>query len=108
MNARYLRQIAGDAEAMCLAGNNLIVDLDLSEANLPAGSRLQIGNAVVIEISELPHTGCSKFKARSGQEAVTFTNNERGAALHLRGRYARIVTGGEVNVGDAVRKSAAP
>ena len=61
MNARILRQIAGDEDAMCLAGDNLIVDLDLSEANLPAGSQLAIGSEVVIEITDLTHTGCSKF-----------------------------------------------
>jgi MOSC domain-containing protein YiiM len=90
---------------MCLAGDNLIVDFDLSEANLPAGSQLVIGDTVVIEITDLSHTGCGKFQSRYGKEARTFTNSERGKALHLRGRYARIITGGAINVGDAVRKA---
>ena len=89
---------------MCLAGDNLIVDLDLSEANLPAGSQLAIGDEVVLEISDLSHTGCSKLESRYGKDARAFMNNARGKALHLRGRYARIVAGGAVNVGDAVRK----
>jgi MOSC domain-containing protein YiiM len=104
MNARILRQIATEEEAMCLAGDNLIVDLMLSEENLPAGSRLAIGKTVVIEISDLKHTGCAKFQSRYGPEARAFVNNERGKELHLRGRYARIVTGGTIAVGDAVRK----
>ena len=104
MNVRFLRQIAGNDDAICLAGDNLIVDLDLSEANLPAGSRLAIGNNVMIEISDLSHTGCSKFQSRYGKEARTFTNNQRGKSLHLRGRYARIVTGGTICVGDRVCK----
>jgi MOSC domain-containing protein YiiM len=104
MNSRYLEHIAGDKDAMCLAGDNLIVDLDLSDENLPTGSRLAIGDGVVIEISDLKHTGCSKFKQRYGQDTLTFTNNERGRELHLRGRYARIIEGGTIRVGDSVRK----
>jgi hypothetical protein len=104
MNSRFLRQIAFSEEAICLAGDNLIVDLDLSEVNLPAGSRLAIGADVVIEISDLSHTGCTKLAGRYGTAARNFMNNARGKALHLRGRYASIVSGGTVNVGDTVRK----
>ncbi len=104
MNVRFLRQIAGDADAMCLAGDNLIVDLDLGEANLPTGSRLAIGGQVVLEISNQSHTGCSKLERRYGKDARTFMNNARGASLHLRGRYARIITGGIITIGDEVRK----
>ncbi len=106
MNARFLRQVAQREDDMCLAGDNLIVDLNLSEANLPAGSRLQFGPEVVIEISDLSHTGCSKFAGRYGSDARTFANNEWGNALHLRGRYARIVRGGVIRLGDSVCKVA--
>jgi MOSC domain-containing protein YiiM len=104
MNSRFLRQIAGSEEAICLAGDNLVVDFDLSEANLPAGSRLTIGDGVVLEISDLSHTGCGKLEGRYGNEARTFMNNARGKSLHLRGRFARIVSGGTISIGDAVRK----
>src|SRR5436190_1503989 len=104
MNDRFLRQVAGDKDDMCLAGDNLIVDLDLSEANLPAGSQISIGPDVIIEISDLKHTGCSKFARRYGTDAKTFANNTQGTALHLRGRYARIVRGGTIRVGDNVGK----
>ena len=104
MNARILRLIAGNEDAVCLAGDNLIVDLDLSEVNLPAGSQLRIGLHVILEISDLPHTGCSKLAARYGQEAKAFINNKRGKELHLRGRYARIVHGGKIQLGDIVQK----
>jgi MOSC domain-containing protein YiiM len=104
MNARILRQIAGRDENLCLAGDNLIVDLDLSEENLPAGSQLAIGADVIVEITDLPHTGCSKFACRYGDDARTFVNTPRGKALHLRGRYARIVRDGIVRVGDTVAK----
>src|SRR3954468_23202416 len=96
MNKRFLGQVAGDADYMCLAGDNLIVDLDLSEANLPAGSQVSIGSDVIIEITDLKHTGCSKFAGRYGPDAKTFANNKRGTALHLRGRYARILRGGTI------------
>jgi hypothetical protein len=104
MNVRFLRQIAGSEDALCLAGDNLIVDLDLSEANLPAGRRLAIGDNVVLEISDKPHTGCSKLESRYGRDARTFMNNKRGTALHLRGRYGFVVTAGQIALGDAVRK----
>ena len=104
MNDRFLRQVAGDDDGMCLAGDNLIVDLDLSEANLPAGSHVTIGPEVILEISDLKHTGCSKFARRYGPDAKTFANNKQGTALHLRGRYARIVRGGTIRLGDEVRK----
>jgi MOSC domain-containing protein YiiM len=106
MNARILRQIAAEEEAICLAGDNLIVDFDLSEEFLPAGSRVAIGPSVVIEITETSHTGCSKFAARYGDDARAFINNERGKQLHLRGRYARIISGGTIAVGDDVHKLA--
>jgi MOSC domain-containing protein YiiM len=105
MNARFLRQIAVEEEAVCLAGDNLVVDLDLSEENLPAGSRLAIGDAVTLEITATPHTGCTKLAARYGQESRAFMNNPRGTALHLRGRYARVLTAGTATIGDTVRKT---
>jgi MOSC domain-containing protein YiiM len=104
MNARFLRQIAGSEDAICLAGDNLIVELDLSEANLPTGSRLAIGGDVVIEITNQAHTGCTKLERRYGGEAKAFMNSKARKSLHLRGRYASVVRGGTVEVGDIVRK----
>jgi MOSC domain-containing protein YiiM len=104
MNARFLRQIAGSEDAICLAGDNLVVDFDLTEANLPAGSRLAIGDKVVIEITTKAHTGCSKLESRYGSEAKAFMNHKARKSLHLRGRYAFVVTGGTIAVGDVVHK----
>src|ERR1700674_1026147 len=47
MNARTAAAIAGERERWPLAGDQLFVDLDLSQANLPPGSRVQIGSAMV-------------------------------------------------------------
>lgn len=104
MNVRVLRQIAGGEGAMHLAGDNLLLDLDLSEENLPAGSRLAIGRDVVLELTPMPHTGCSKFARRYGSDAREFFNTPRGKSLHLRGRYARVLSGGTINVGDMARR----
>lgn len=107
MNARLLRQIAGEPDAMCLAGDNLIVDFDLGEKNLPPGSRLAVGTTAIIEMTDLPHTGCSKFAKRYGDDARMFVNLKDRKPLHLRGRYAKVVHGGTVRIGDDVRKMAA-
>ena len=103
MNGRVAALVAGEEERRPLAGDQLYVDLDLSEANLPPGTRLAVGSAV-IEISDRPHRGCAKFADRFGQEALRFVNSPVGRELRLRGVNARIVVSGTVRVGDAIRK----
>ena len=105
MNARSTALIAGPRERWPLAGDQLYVDFDLSEANLPPGTRLAVGSAVV-EITPIPHRGCGKFSKRFGVDALKFVNSEVGRELNLRGVNARIVTGGVVRVGDEIRKEA--
>jgi len=105
MNSRFLEAIAGESERMNLAGDNLIVDLDLHEDNVPPGTRLRIGE-VVLEITDVPHTGCSKFERRYGKAVLDLTNTPEGSAMHLRGVLARVIQGGEVQVGDAIHKEA--
>jgi hypothetical protein len=104
MNARILRAISADENAMALAGDNLIVDLDMTEQNLPSGAQIKIGEDVILQISAEAHTGCSKFSRRFGKEVNLFVNHPQRKQLHLRGRYARIIEGGTVRVGDAVLK----
>jgi MOSC domain-containing protein YiiM len=103
MNGRLLRMIAKDDERIPLAGDNLIVDLDLSEANLPIGQRLTVGE-VLMEITDLPHTGCSKFAERFGTDALRYINAAERRSLRLRGLFARVLKAGTVQVGDAVQK----
>jgi hypothetical protein len=103
VNARVSAAIAGERERWALAGDQFYVDLDLSQANLPPGSRVQIGSAV-IEFSEDPHTGCAKFSARYGVDALKFVNSPTGRELRLRGANCRVVLGGTVRPGDTIRK----
>ena len=106
MNSRVATLIAGDVTRWPLAGDQLYVDFDISETNLPPGTRLEIG-ASVIEITAQPHTGCGKFVQRFGVAAMKFVNSPRGRELHLRGINARVVRPGMIRTGDAVRKIAA-
>lgn len=103
MNSRTVALVAGELERWALAGDQLYVDMDLSAANLPAGTRLEIGSAE-IEITSEPHTGCGKFAARFGVDAVKFVNSPLGRQLNLRGVNARVVKAGRISKGDAVRK----
>jgi hypothetical protein len=103
MGIRVAALVAGDADRIPLAGDQLYVDLDLSVDNLPAGTRLAVGEAV-IEITEPPHTGCAKFVSRFGVDAQKFVNSATGRELRLRGANARVVVAGTVRPGDAVRK----
>ena len=95
--------IAGAPDRWGEAGDQLYVDLDLSIENLPAGSLLSVGTAV-LRLSEEPHTGCAKFSARFGSPAWRLANSEEGRALRLRGANASVVTSGTVREGDVVSK----
>jgi MOSC domain-containing protein YiiM len=103
MNMRAIALLAQAESRWALAGDQLYVDLNLSDDNLPPGSRLAIGSAVV-EVSAVPHTGCKKFSDRFGVEAHKFVNSPEGKRLHLRGINTRVVQVGEIRVGDLVRK----
>ena len=104
MSTRVIDLLTGDRNAWPLAGDQLYVDLDLSVENLPPGTRLAVGDAV-IEVSALPHTGCDKFVARFGLDAMKFVNSPLGRQLNLRGINAIVIKEGEIHVGDIVRKT---
>ena len=103
MNARTIELVAQDEERWSLAGDQLFIDINLSDENLPPGTRLAIGSAI-IEVSAQPHTGCRKFSDRFGVEALKFVNSPEGKRLHLRGINTRVVRGGVIHVGDVVQK----
>jgi hypothetical protein len=103
MNSRIIDLLAQAKERWKLAGDQLFIDLTLTDANLPAGTRLAIGSAI-IEVTPKPHNGCKKFVARFGLDAMLFVNSPVGKQYHLRGIYARVVQSGTIRQGDAVRK----
>ena len=107
MSARMVAFLAGDPDRRALAGDQLYLDLDLSHENLPAGTRLTIGDpavrGAVIEVTEPAHTGCAKFVERFGAEAMRFVNGEVGRPMRLRGLNARVVSPGRVRPGDPVQ-----
>jgi hypothetical protein len=107
MNVRVAELVAGGVERLPLCGDQLYVDLDLSVDNLPAGSLLSVGDAV-LQVSSEPHLGCKKFVARFGTDAMRFVNSRVGRQLRLRGMNTRVVVPGTVRPGDVVRKVVAP
>jgi hypothetical protein len=102
INARVMGLLA-ERGRWPLAGDQLYVDLDLTPENLPPGTRLRVGEAT-LEVTAEPHTGCAKFTARFGSDAIRFVNGKAGLALRLRGMYARVVEAGVVRPGDAITK----
>lgn len=103
MNARVVSLLADGAERRELAGDQLYLDMDLSYENLPPGTQLAIGDAI-IEVTEAPHTGCKKFAARFGRDAMVFVNSGMGKKLNFRGINAKVTQSGDIRVGDVARK----
>ena len=102
-NSRAIALLAQSEDRWALAGDQLYVDMNIGEENLPPGTRLSIGSAI-IEVSDQPHSGCKKFSARFGVEAMKFVNSPEGKRLHLRGINTKVVQSGTIRVGDVVRK----
>ena len=103
MNSRVVALVADDPERRELAGDQLYLDLDLSYENLPPGTQLSLGEAV-IEVTEPPHTGCKKFAERFGKDAIVFVNSGRGKDLNFRGINAKVIRSGVIKLGDTASK----
>ena len=105
MNTRVISLVAGGKQHWPLAGDQFFVDMDLSDENLPAGTRLHIGTAT-LEITGEPHLGCKKFAERFGLEAMKFVNSGLGKKLNLRGINAKVVKPGSISTGEVIKKLA--
>lgn len=103
INARLIALLARTEDRWPLAGDQLVIDIDLSEDNLPPGAQLAIGDAV-LEISAEPHTGCAKFAQRFGHDALRFISTPTGQALRLRGVNTRVIQSGPIRLGDLATK----
>lgn len=103
MNARVIQALTQDETRWALAGDQFFVDFDLSEENIPAGSQLAMGSAI-LEVSPLPHNGCKKFSERFGVDALKFISMAENKPLRMRGINAKIIQAGDVKQGDLIRK----
>ena len=100
----HLLKLIAEPERWPLSGDNLLVDMGLDTDSLPVGSRLAIGDTVVVQISQIPHTGCAKFSSRFGSDALKFINSPEGRELRLRGVNAHVIVPGRIAAGDRVRR----
>ncbi|MCI0810036.1 MAG: MOSC domain-containing protein [Chloroflexi bacterium] len=103
MNSRVAALVAQDKKRWQLSGDQLFTDLDLSVENVPPGTRISVGSAI-LEATDQPHTGCKKFSARFGVDALKLISSPTGKELQLRGINAKVVRSGEIKPGDTVKK----
>ena len=104
---RDVAELIANGQPLTVFGDSLFVDFDISTPNLPTGSRLRVGEAIV-EVTPMPHNGCVKFKGRFGADALFFVNAKPTRHLNLRGIYWKVIEPGEISVGDAIRVLSRP
>jgi MOSC domain-containing protein YiiM len=104
---RDVAELLANGQPLTLFGDSLFVDFDISTPNLPTGSRLRVGEAVV-EVTPMPHDGCAKFKGRFGADALFFVNAKPTRHLNLRGIYWKVIEAGEVSVGARIEVISRP
>lgn len=106
MRADLARLLSPDGNIAAF-GDNLFVDMDLSEAHLPAGTLLRVG-AALCAVTPLPHDGCTKFSRRAVPEELRLTAARDLRGLRVRGLHLRVIEDGAVRLGDPIRIVARP
>ena len=94
-------ELIANGQPLALFGDNLFLSVDLSTENLPPGTRLRVGGAL-LQVTPMPHNGCHKFQARFGPDALRFVSKAELRHRNLRGVYLRTVESGEITPGDPV------
>ena len=96
-----IAELIANGQSLELFGDNLFVDLDVSAENLPDGTRLRVGEAVV-EVTPFPHNGCAKFSARFGLDALRFVQAPATRSQNRRGIYWKVLEAGDAGIGDSI------
>jgi hypothetical protein len=96
---RVMNLVWRDRDGTPHPGDPIVADLDMTEANLPAGTLLRAGTAT-LRVSAVWNDACVKWKARYGEAAFDWVR--ANPALRLRGLLCAVETDGAVALGDPV------
>jgi len=100
---RVLDLVWLDREKQAHPGDTIIADLDMSHDNLPAGSLIRVGTAVLC-VSDIWNEGCVKWKVRYGRDAYKWASNPAHEVHRLRGVLCSIEQDGEATLSDTIVK----
>ncbi|MCU0853511.1 MAG: hypothetical protein MUF63_01040 [Rhodobacteraceae bacterium] len=103
MSSRVLDLVWRERDRVTYPGDNIVVDMDLTAANLPEGALLAAGTAI-LRVSDVPNDGCAKWKVRCGRAAYDWTSDPANASLRLRGLFCSVEQDGVVRMGDVIRR----
>lgn len=103
LQRRVLDLVWRDREGTPHPGDTFVVDMDLSEANLPAGSLLQVGSAV-LEVSTVFNNACAKWKKRYGDDALDWVRAYENKEFRPRGVLAKVHRDGVFRAGDRLTR----
>jgi hypothetical protein len=103
MSWQVLDLVWRDRDRVAHPGDNIAVDMNLTAHNLPVGTLLAAGTAI-LRVSDEPNDGCVKWKVRSGRAAYDWSTRDDHLPLRLRGVYCSVEQDGEMHLGDTLRR----